>query len=274
MMSNILEVHTNMHKAINGGPQTKLEQLISDCFDYKIFLRKPTKKHRMWFKSYYGVDYPTEVSELTKSLQKELRRTIKLRKQDRLFEEKMTEQRKKNGYCDTDVWNFNSWLAEMTHKILSQMAKHHMGHPLIDGEGNYLKNNYDVKVSSEIADKKWTEILERMSFLAGELNEETCSMNKEKEELTNKWWAFHEQFEKEYGNGDSLKSQEELDYEKKHNVHIAVFPHRHPDKNFVKEYNKAWKELSTFEKKMFNYQNKCKNELFDMLKKYYWDLWD
>ena len=73
---------------------------------------------------------------------------------------------------------------------------------------------------------------------------------------------------------DIEKSQEELDYEKKHNVHIAVFPHRHPDKNFVKEYNKAWKELSTFEKKMFNYQNKCKNELFDLLKKYYWDLWD
>ena len=106
------------------------------------------------------------------------------------------------------------------------------------------------------------------------MDEEKCSWNTERNILVDKWWEFHEQFSKEYGNGESLKTEEEKKYDKEHSVHTHIGPERHPDKEFVKEYKKAQDNLFKFEKEMFKYRTKCKDELFDLMKKWFWNLWD
>ena len=176
-----------------------------------------------------------------------------------MLQEKMKKQRYDRGFADVDVWNFNSWLADSIHKMIRDFNDNKHGHPLIDEEGNYLTKGNTTNTSQMLGSyEKWTEILDRISFLAGELNEDTCSLTEEYKKLDN-WYIYHEKFRQEFGEGEELKTEEELEHEKKYNVHVVVFPDRHPDKNFVKEYNKARKELTKFEQDMFKYQNKCKN---------------
>lgn len=260
------------YKQINKDkPKNEDEKFILDCFEYNVFKLKPSKEFKEEFKQLYEIKYPKTLEEIPESVKKEIKTTIDIRKKDREFDEKMKTQRYERGFSDLDVWNFNSWFSTMVSEMLKQLAENHMGHPVLDSNNKSVSSN---SKSLDNMDKEWTNILNRMSFLARELNDETCSWKDEHEKVTDKWYQYHIDFDKEFKDKNVLKTEAELQEEKDTNTEIMVFPDRHPDKTFVAGYKQAKKELFDFEKKLFKYQNKCKNELFKLLSKYYWDLWD
>lgn len=216
---------------------------------------------------------------------------------DKEFDKKMKEQRSERGYSESDVWNFHYWFTEIGSKMLKDLADNHMGFPSEIEREHFEKNKEKLYTQDYLTwiscpenkkqmkqrekfnnecDKIWTDILNRMSFLLSEVDEDTCSMAKERDRLLDIWSDIHQEFEDEYGPcGDKLKSEEVLKEEKKSGSKHWYTPSELPAKNELRiRYEKAWKELRSYEKKMFKYQNKCKNEFMEMFKKYFWNLWD
>ena len=76
---------------------------------------------------------------------------------DLKFDLKMRYQRFKKGYADIDTWNLDGFLEETFRKMLIQFKEEHNGYP------------------PNLTPEKWEEILDRMIFLLGEMNEYTCS---------------------------------------------------------------------------------------------------
>ena len=76
---------------------------------------------------------------------------------DLKFDLKMRCQRFKKGYADIDTWNLDGFLEETFRKMLMQFKEEHNGYP------------------PNLTPEKWNEILDRMIFLLGEMNEYTCS---------------------------------------------------------------------------------------------------
>lgn len=250
--------------------------------------------NKEWIKDDFGY-WIVSYDSFTKKQAKEIYDYAKRKVEDKEFEIECKKQRAEKSYSKADVWNFNSWFTETLSKMLKDLADNHMGYPSeIDrqyfeknknklytqdyGEWISVTKNKKQEKQKEKAwvqcDEEWTEILNRMSYLLDEMDEEKCSWNVERDILQDKWWKFHEQFSKEYGNGESLRTEEEKKYDEEYNVHTHIGPERHPDKEFVKEYKKAQNNLFKFEKEMFKYKTKCKDELFDLMKKWFWNLWD
>ena len=248
-----------------------------------------------WYLEEYG--HVNTIKDISKESAKEVYEFALHKLKDDEFEEKMKKQRYERGYSDSDVWNFHYWFSEKISKMLKDLADNHMGYPAeIDRE--YFEENKkdlytqdystwcsytnDKKIkkqkdkASDICSKKWEDILNRMSFLASELNEDTCSMNEEKERLLDEWYNYQHEFEEKYGRGgEKLKSAEELK-EEKDKGHFVWYNPSHLPKGDKLRINSeaAWKKLYKYEKEMFKYQNKCKDELFKLMNKYFWNLWD
>lgn len=141
-----------------------------------------------------------------------------------LREIKYAWQRATRGYDDVACWSYDYWFTKMSSKIIKQLADNHCGYP------------------HGLTDEKWTEILNRLTFLLNEVNEDTCSVKNE--------------FEESYHN--SLDLYIELNKA----LPNANFPNKFADDYFEKE------------KEIFEYRNKCKDEALDLIKEYFWNLWD
>ena len=189
------------------------------------------------------------------------------------FEEKMTKQRAKKGYCDTDVWNMDAWFIETVSNMLKELDKNRMGCPVLDEfleqdgrkESTILKD-YD---SDELS-ARWSSILQKMIFLLDEMDEDKCSM---KNPYQKQWWGYHQKFDKKYPkHGDELKTEEEKAEEKAKGCYRMVSPADDPD--FGEEYKTINKLYLDYETEIWNYRDNCKNEFFKLFSKYFWNLWD
>lgn len=114
--------------------------------------------------------------------------------------------------------------------------------------------------------KKWNEILDRMIFLWSEQDNELCSKKNPYEEEFMK--AF-EKYNETYGFlGEGLMSEEE---KKKAENTSSVKVHF---MNEVPEYKEIHDKYMKEQKKIEEYQVQCKDEAFDLMKQYFYDLWD
>lgn len=270
---------------------TNTERIILDAFEYNIFKNKPSKKDKAEFEELYEVKYPKQVEDISKSLYKDLRDTIKYRKEERKLQERNAKQRAERGFCDSDVWDVGYWFINTCRNILNQLADTHMGFPT-SLEIEWLKNHPEIDIpfnewvcwpsdedseeyklrvkATEECDKQWTEIIEHLVFLLNEMDEDTCSMKNPYEE---DWWNYHKAFSKKYaGRLDELKTEEEKEDEKRTHTILHIGPERDPD--FGKEYKKISNKYLNYERKIYQYRDKCKNEFFKLFSKYFWDLWD
>ena len=75
----------------------KEDELIAECYKYKIFKDNPSKKFRDEFKEDFEHEYPVYLSNITKKLARRLRARIKFRKEEEAFEERASQQRAKRG---------------------------------------------------------------------------------------------------------------------------------------------------------------------------------
>lgn len=235
--------------------------------------------------------------DLSDSKAEEIYHLILRKIKEEEFEEKMKKQRYNKGYSDQDVWNFNFWFTDIIPKMLKELADNHNGYPS-EFDREYFKKHknelytnkyrewisYSVdkehlkqkKKASRICNKEWTDVLNKLSFLAKEMDEQTCSMRKKYDILLQEWADVGDEFEKKYGHfGDKLKSEAELKEEKDSGLYTWKTATDLPKNDPLRKlYEKKFKALNEYERKMFKYRNECKNEFFDLMKKYFWNLWD
>lgn len=76
---------------------------------------------------------------------------------EKLNELKMQKQRAQKGFCVEDTWSVYDWFLNTVPKILTELNKNRMGHP------------------TDMTDKEWGDIIDRMIFCFTEANDYTCS---------------------------------------------------------------------------------------------------
>ena len=176
---------------------------------------------------------------------------------------KWSKQRVVRGFADSDVWNMYSYMQELMPAMLQYLKDNRMGSPTVLGE-NYT--DADNILQNDTCHKEWDAILDKMIFLWRELDEETCSKKNPYQEKYDK--AFDE-FYKKYGFlGEGLATEEEKENAKKTGSRRVHFMNEVPE---YKEINRLYLEE---EKKLEQYRERCKDEVFDLMKKYFFALWD
>jgi len=241
------------------------DELIVECYKYKIFREKPSKRFKEEFKEDFDHEYPVYLSDITRKLANGLKARIKFLKDEEAFEERSCQQRAKCGYADVDVWNMDSWFIKTVSPMLKQLRKKHHGFP-----SSFLSGFNPSPEESKAANAKWEGILDRMIFLLDEMNADKCSMKNPYEKMYD---GLNRKFRKELGRfGELAKSPEELaEEEEKGSFKIYSpwdFPNKYPKAEEIK--NKYFE----YEERIDEYKEKCKDEFFTLFSKYFWMLWD
>lgn len=177
---------------------------------------------------------------------------------------KWSKQRIVRGYADIDRWNMFDYLQMLIPDMLQDLRNNRMGSPGYLGE-NYT-NDEGILVN-DTCHEEWDKILDKMIFLWRELKEETCTRKNPYEEEYSK--AFDE-FHQKYGIlGEKLQTEAELEENKKRGgggtVHFM---------DELPEYRDIYEKYRAEGYKLDEYREKCKNEALDMLKEYFYSLWD
>jgi hypothetical protein len=263
----------DLYAKLSKGKQDKLsdfDQLILDCYKYEIFSDK--KSHAKWFEVAFEKPYPTKMEELKGGLLKDIKKTVKARKKEDEFNEKMKMQRYARGFSDVDSWNIYSWFIEVMRPALIEMRKGLHGCP--SSVPSMLPNNSqavqmpDEEESEDM--KQWKAVLDRMIFLLGEMDEETCSyknpvqneVDKAERWFTNKYGFFGQKFE-ELNNIPC--SDDERGSKRMYFYHDEP---THPEWQLLRE------QWSKYEALKASYRNTCKEEFFKLFSHWFWDLWD
>lgn len=167
---------------------------------------------------------------------------------------KFSRQRATRGYSDRDSWDMFHYLQELIPAMLQDLRNHRHGSPVLEG------------VPENELEEKWNEILERMIFLWQESSEETCS---KKNRYEARYWSCHREFEKKYGLfGCKLMTEEEKKASREGKGTRVHFMGELPEYRMISDrYFQA-------ERRLEKYRDECKNEALEMLKKYFWALWD
>ena len=172
-------------------------------------------------------------------------------------------QRVSRGYSDSDVWNLYDHLQKLIPDMLQHLKDNRMGSPGFLGE-----NYYDEKgiLVNDTCHAEWDKILDKMIFLWRETDEDTCSKkNPYEEEYMN---AFTE-FDEKYGLfGEGLQTDEEREESKRSGSSRVHFMNELPEYKEISEKHREEDE------RLDKYRNNCKDEALDMLKEYFFALWD
>ena len=169
-----------------------------------------------------------------------------VRKKNEEYRERMRKQRYDRGFSDEDVWNINSWFIKTVRPMLLQLRDIHVGSPsfpdlqCVNGEDHDESTVHD----------RWDNILDRMIFLLGEMDEETRTVRN----------PFEEEFEKNTENHTLIVTE---NGERKLQT-MTEDP----------EYQEVSKKYFEAEKEIAAYMDTCKNEFFELFSAHFWDLWD
>lgn len=173
------------------------------------------------------------------------------------------EQRAERGYADTDVWNLFEWFMEMIVPMLKQFREGHNASPSYLGE-NYTDENGILQ--NDTCHDEWDKILDRMIFLATEMNEDTCQR---KNPLEEKYRKASEEFSTKYGLfGEKLLTDEDK-AEAMETGCVKMYTMSN-----VPEYSALVDEYMDEERKIDEYRVSCKNEFFKLFSEHFYSLWD
>ena len=117
---------------------------------------------------------------------------------------------------------------------------------------------------------KWENILDRMIFLLGEMNEETCSF---KNPYKIEYDKINSKFHKKYGFfGEGLETPEQLAKEKKEKAITMLSPSDFPD--MYPDYRELQSDFYRVERDKDYYRDRCREEFFNLFSQHFWNLWD
>lgn len=170
-------------------------------------------------------------------------------------------QRAKKGYCIPDTWEIDSWFISVMSGMLTYLRDNRSGSPYCFEEGSENMRLIDDETGDE-CHEIWTGILNRMIFLLGEMDEETCSKNNPYDEEQRK---IDKEFAEKYGLlGEKIQGPEEP-------PGLGETIYLSGD---MLEYEEPFERWMEEEHKLSEYRNKCKDEFFRLFSKYFYYLWD
>jgi len=157
-------------------------------------------------------------------------------------------QRAIRGYSYQDLWSIYSWFLETMPKMLRDFKKDLHGCPAI------FVNHEDGTEYQNVEQgmKDWEAVIDRMIFCFTEMNEDTCSMKNEFKD---------ECFRQRHKPNEGKKVKD-------------WFEPCGTDKDGMPLYRLLEKDFWRKQKEIKAYREKMKDEGFDLMKKYFWNLWD
>lgn len=203
-------------------------------------------------------------------------RRLKNKISDYRFEKRMAKQRYKRGYSDSDCWGMNYWLCETFPKMIINLRDMKHSAPELEFEEYYtLPENWKNKYKNQYEERcqkdnllyeedsifeKWYVILSRIAYCLEQANESLEIYNKYKQDYHKAMWGTdleekHRTFKEIWNNY----------FEKVNGGYILKTKQIDPEleKNYFSE-----------EDKINKYKEDMKNEAMDLLKKYFYNLWD
>ena len=104
---------------------------------------------------------------------------------------KQRKNRAFKGWCNRDIWNFDGWFQQVIPDMLEELAKTHVGYPMIDfdktrktGKREYLdwreltrekfNSDEEYKIAEEAQCKAWEDYLKEIATHIRNSVEETC----------------------------------------------------------------------------------------------------
>jgi hypothetical protein len=165
-------------------------------------------------------------------------------------------QRAVYGYSYQDLWSIEHWFMEMMPKMLRDFKKNLHGCP-----AHFTVREDGTEYQSfEQGMKEWEAVIDRMIFCFTEMNEDTCSM---KNEFEDEW---HRQISKPR-EGKKVKDWFEQCDTDESGAPLYRMIQGEVEPELERNFRKKQKEI-------LDYQNTMKDEGLDLMKKYFWNLWD
>jgi len=173
----------------------------------------------------------------------------------------------KNGYDDYAVWDTYSWFTTTMRDILKRYNENRMGTPIIIDDYPFDDDSSEESDKMrELNNKKWNEIVERMIFLLGEMDEFTCTR---KNPYEDEWWKAEMEFDSKYGMfGQGLMTDTEKEMLKDKGLYTMHTMGELP------EYEEISKKHINAENDLEQYRSDCKDEFLELFSKYFYCLWD
>jgi len=177
---------------------------------------------------------------------------------------KWSRQRIFHGYADCDVWSIYDFLQMLMPEMLQDLKDRRHGSPAFLGE---IYTNEEGYLVNDTCHEEWDKILDRMIFLWREIYEDTCSKKNPYEDEYMK--AFSEFCDKYGFLGQKLQTPEELENNK-----IRGGGGTMHSMDELPEYKEIYTKHYEEDKKLEEYRSECKDKAIDMLKEYFFCLWD
>lgn len=192
------------------------------------------------------------------------------------FKFRMARQRFSKGFSDEDCWAMDYWLCETLPKMILNLRDMKHGAPelpfeeydkLAESWKYEYKKQYkefckkeDTTYEEDSIFEKWYVLLSRIAYCLQQANKDNDLPNEYKEEYFNQLFGDY-------------KEDSKLSFKEWWNKHFTKI-----DGGYVLEQNKVDEELQKnyFKKEEENelYKEKMKDEAMDLLKKYFYNLWD
>lgn len=189
------------------------------------------------------------------------------------FERRMANQRKKKKYADCDCGGMHYWLTDTFADMFITLRDMKHGAPELDFEEfnnlpkewldkelaiykeKQIKNGYDYNIDIFA---KWYIILTRISYCLKQANEDiTDIVNEYAEDFTQAVW----------GDDSFMDHMVPCRFDSKGKPTCYELVTNEPSKELREKYFNREQEI-------FEYRDKMKDEAFDLIKKYFWNLWD
>ncbi len=208
------------------------------------------------------------------------------------FDRKMARQRKKKGFADCDCWGMNYWFSDTFVKMIRTLRDMKHGAPEKEFEefdnfplewvNNTAPKLLEIKKSKWDEDEldfwgdekyfdRWWMVLERIAWCLENCNEwyedptNPDTINEYEEDYMKQSWG--EADEKESFKDWWNRHWEVSEVDNKGKPLTYKMKEKKVDKNLEDNYRRRLNEIA-------QYREECKDEAFDLLKKYFYHLWD
>lgn len=151
---------------------------------------------------------------------------------------KWSYQRVTKGFCDRDLWNMDIFFEDLIPAMLQKFKETRKGSPSRLGK-EYV--NEDGVSCNDMCHAEWDKVLDTMIFLWHEANEETCTQ------------------------GNPFKIDKDKVYKVFRDVQLMAG---------LPKYKSHFKNYFEAERALERYRKECKDKALELLKEYWYDLWD
>lgn len=166
---------------------------------------------------------------------------------------KWSHQRIWKGYCDNDLLSIDYWFIKIMPKMLKEFKETRHGSPMrIDY--NPLEDSLDEKECNQDIHGEWDKKLDRMIFLLGEMDEDSCSRQNPYKDTYSK---MCQKLNKPMG---------------KHADESCT--HRRPGLKEHSKYRELEENYHAEEIRLNQYRLDCKQEFFELFSAHFYELWD